>query len=177
MATKKSQRIAIWVIAAVMTIGTLGAYFIVILENNNNKRDQEALTKTLQSKQQPDPTAYKVEGDVTELKTEDLKVGEGTEAKAGDKIKVHYKGTIAQSTVKFDSSYDRGEPVELALQESKDGQQGVIKGWVEGIAGMKEGGKRRLIIPSDKAYGPQSPDPSIPANSDLVFEVELIKVN
>ncbi len=173
MATKKSQRIAIWVIAAVMTIGTLGAYFIVILESSNTKRDQEDYMKTLQeqqSKQAPDPTAFKVEGDVTELKVEDIKVGEGTEAKSTDAVQVHYKGTLAQTGVKFDSSYEKGEPVSFKLD-------GVIEGWKEGMVGMKEGGKRRLIIPSEKAYGAQGSPPTIPANADLVFEVELIKVN
>lgn len=173
MATKKSQRIAIWVIAAVMAVGTFGAYFLVILENDNTKREQEELTQTMQQEQAnqtPDPTAYKVTGDVTELKIEDLKAGEGAEVKASDAVKVHYKGTLAQTGVKFDSSYDSGEPVSFKLD-------GVIEGWSQGLLGMKEGGKRRLIIPSDKAYGEQGYPPTIPTNADLVFEVELIKIN
>lgn len=178
MATKKSQRIAIWIITIVMAIGTLGAYFIVILANSNDKRDQADLMKQLEQQQpkEVDPTAHRVEGDVTELRAEDLKVGEGAEVKVGDKIRVQYKGTLAQTGVKFDSSYDRGEPAELTLKEGTETEAGVIKGWVEGIVGMKEGGKRRLIIPAEKAYGAQASE-VIPANSDLVFEVELLKVN
>lgn len=173
MATKKSQRIAIWVIAVVMAVGTFGAYFLVILENNNSKREQEEMTQATQQEQanqEPDPTAYKVDGDVTELKTEDLKVGEGAEVKSTDAVQVHYKGTLAQSGVKFDSSYDSGEPAKFKLDA-------VIDGFSEGLVGMKEGSKRRIIIPSDKAYGEQGYPPSIPANADLVFEVELLKVN
>ena len=169
MATKSGQRIAIWVITIVMAVGTLGAYFIVILENNNAQREQEAFKKQLEEANKPDPTAYTVKDKVTELKIEDLKVGEGAEVKAGDTVTAHYKGTIAQTGVKFDSSYDRGEPATFSLDQ-------VIKGWQEGVPGMKVGGKRRLIIPADKAYGSQANE-KIPANSDLVFEIELIKIN
>lgn len=179
MATKKSQRIAIWIIAAVMTIGTLGAYFIVILDNANTKSEQERLQKQYQEELQksqassePDPTAHKVDGDVTALFKEDLVVGEGAEVKVGDTVRVHYKGAIAQTGVKFDSSYDRGEPAEFVLREATAGEQGVIKGWVQGLEGMKAGGKRRLIIPADLAYGEQGSG-SIAPNADLVFEVEL----
>lgn len=168
MATKKGQRIAIWVIAIVMTVGTLGAYFIAILEMNNNKRLQEEQTNAMTESLTEDPTAYKVDGDVTELEVVDLTVGDGDAVKEGDTIKFHYKGTIAQSGLKFDSSYDRGEPITYPLAD-------LIVGWQEGLIGMKEGGKRRLVIPSEKGYGDQ--EGVIPANSDLVFEIELIEVN
>jgi FKBP-type peptidyl-prolyl cis-trans isomerase len=183
MATKKSQRIAIWIIAIVMAVGTLGAYFVVILDNNNTQRDQERLQKQYQESlkkqqesQQVDPTAYKVEGPVTELKKEDLTVGTGPAVKAGDTIRVQYKGTIAQTGVKFDSSYDRGEPATFALKEASGSESGVIKGWVQGIEGMQVGGKRRLIIPASLAYGAEGSG-TIPANADLVFEVELQAIN
>ncbi|MDP3956765.1 MAG: FKBP-type peptidyl-prolyl cis-trans isomerase [bacterium] len=104
------------------------------------------------------------------LKIEDEKVGTGVEAKAGDSITVNYLGTILDGT-KFDSSYDRGTPFTLTL-----GAGQVIKGWDQGLLGMKVGGKRKLTIPSDLAYGAQSPSPAIPANSTLVFEVELLKI-
>lgn len=178
MATKKSQRIAIWVIAVVMAVGTLGAYFIVILDNANSQREQERLQQQYEEELQkaqsaePDPSAHKVDGDVTTLAKEDLVVGNGAEVKVGDTIRVHYKGTIAQTGVKFDSSYDRGEPAEFALKEPTAGEPGVIKGWVEGLQGMKEGGKRRLVVPSELAYGEQG-NGSIPPNADLVFEVEV----
>lgn len=167
---KTVQRITIIIIALVMTVGTLGAYFIVIMQQNDQQQAQKN-----QQQQYPDypvdATAYKVEGSVKELVKTDLKTGEGDEAKAGDKVKVHYKGTFAQTGQKFDSSYDSGEPVEFELKEGA-----VIEGWVEGVPGMKVGGKRRLEIPSAMAYGPQGYPGAIPPNTDLVFEVELISV-
>ncbi|HKX24204.1 MAG TPA: FKBP-type peptidyl-prolyl cis-trans isomerase [Candidatus Saccharimonadales bacterium] len=163
---KTVQRITIIIIALVMTVGTLGAYFIVIMQQN----EQTASQNKQQYPSFPvDATAHKVEGKVNELKVTDLKVGEGDEVKLGDTIKVHYKGTFAQTGQKFESSYDRGEPVEFQLAE------GLIAGWTEGLPGMKAGGKRLLEIPADKAYGSKGSD-SIPPNTDLVFEVELISV-
>jgi FKBP-type peptidyl-prolyl cis-trans isomerase len=104
------------------------------------------------------------------LKYIDEKVGTGTEAKAGDMVDVHYTGWLKNGT-KFDSSKDRGKPFTFPL-----GGRRVIKGWDEGVAGMKEGGKRKLIIPYDLAYGEDGRPPTIPPRAELTFEVELIKV-
>lgn len=103
---------------------------------------------------------------VTELKIETLKEGSGPAAKKGDSVSVQYMGTLLDGT-KFDSSYDRGEPFTFTL-----GAGSVIKGWDEGLVGMKVGEKRKLTIPADMAYGSRSMG-KIPANSPLVFEVEL----
>jgi FKBP-type peptidyl-prolyl cis-trans isomerase len=104
------------------------------------------------------------------LEKKDLKVGTGAEAKPGQMVTVHYRGTLTNGT-KFDASYDRGEPFTFTL-----GQGQVIKGWDEGVAGMKVGGRRRLVIPPDLGYGPNGSPPKIPGNATLVFEIELLKV-
>lgn len=101
---------------------------------------------------------------------EDVKVGTGAEAKNGRTVKVHYKGTLKDGT-KFDSSYDRGEPIELVL-----GAGMVIPGWEEGLLGMKVGGKRKLTIPYMQAYGESGRPPVIPPKADLIFETELVDV-
>jgi FKBP-type peptidyl-prolyl cis-trans isomerase len=99
----------------------------------------------------------------------DLKVGTGATATAGKTVSVHYTGWLPNGT-KFDSSRDRNQPFEFAL-----GAGQVIRGWDEGVAGMKVGGRRQLVIPPDLAYGPQGSDP-IPPNATLVFDVELLGV-
>ncbi|NBO92254.1 MAG: FKBP-type peptidyl-prolyl cis-trans isomerase [Planctomycetia bacterium] len=106
------------------------------------------------------------------LKYEDLKVGDGAEAKKGKSVVVHYTGWLAKDGKKFDSSLDRKEPFEFDLGAGK-----VIKGWDEGVAGMKVGGKRKLLIPSELGYGARGAGGVIPPQADLVFEVELLKVN
>ena len=108
----------------------------------------------------------------TALKVEDLIEGDGAAAKAGDKIAVRYVGVLYNNNKEFDSSWKRGKaPFELTL-----GRGQVIQGWDQGLVGMKVGGRRRLTIPPDLAYGAQGQPPSIPANSTLVFDVDLTKV-
>jgi FKBP-type peptidyl-prolyl cis-trans isomerase FkpA len=104
-----------------------------------------------------------------ELQIEDIKVGTGAEAVAGKKVTVNYVGTLTDGT-KFDSSYDKSKPFSFNL-----GAGEVIKGWDQGVAGMKVGGKRKLTIPPALGYGSVTNGP-IPANSTLIFEVELLKV-
>ncbi|MFH1749800.1 MAG: FKBP-type peptidyl-prolyl cis-trans isomerase [bacterium] len=105
-----------------------------------------------------------------EVQTEILQEGEGAESKTGDTLSVHYTGTLENGT-KFDSSVDRNEPFEFEL-----GAGQVIVGWDQGMLGMKVGEKRKLIVPPELAYGEQSPSPDIPANSTLIFEVELLEI-
>ena len=100
---------------------------------------------------------------------EDTKVGTGAEAVAGKKVTVNYVGTLTDGT-KFDSSIDRGQPFTFTL-----GAGEVIKGWDQGVAGMKVGGERKLTIPPELGYG-SSAQGSIPANSTLIFDVTLLDV-
>lgn len=104
-----------------------------------------------------------------ELLIQDTKQGLGREAIRGNTVVVHYTGKLTNGKV-FDSSVDRGEPFSFVL-----GQGQVIQGWERGILGMKEGGKRKLTIPPNLGYGARPVGP-IPANSTLIFDVELLKV-
>ena len=103
------------------------------------------------------------------LQYEELEAGEGASPKASDTVKVHYRGELIDGT-QFDSSYARNEPVSFPLD-------GVIPGWTEGLQLMKEGGKSRLVIPAELAYGPGGMGNAIGPNETLVFEVELLEVN
>lgn len=104
------------------------------------------------------------------LEIKDEVVGDGPEAKSGDEVRVHYTGTLMDGK-KFDSSRDRNEPFKFKL-----GQGQVIKGWDQGVVGMKVGGKRTLTIPSDLGYGDTGSPPNIPGKAGLKFDVELVEV-
>lgn len=106
----------------------------------------------------------------TDLVKEDVVVGAGAEAKEGDKVWVHYTGRLAKNKQQFDSSVGR-EPFDFTL-----GKGEVIKGWDEGVAGMKVGGKRKLTIPSKLGYGDSGSPPKIPPKATLVFDVELLSI-
>jgi peptidylprolyl isomerase len=107
----------------------------------------------------------------TQLQVKDLKTGTGAEVKAGDQVSVQYIGVLYDNGSKFDSSYDHGQPFSFKL-----GGGQVIPGWDQGVAGMKVGGRRELIIPPDLAYGAQGQPPTIPPNATLVFVIDLVKV-
>lgn len=106
---------------------------------------------------------------VPELQMIDLSEGTGDVVPEGATITAHYTGALCSDGTIFQSSKDFGRPITFGLNQ-------VIAGWTEGVPGMKVGGVRRLVIPAAKAYGAQSPSPNIPANSDLVFDIELVAV-
>jgi len=145
------------VIAGIAVIALIVGGVIVFGSN----KDNSGSTST-----SPTPSAASDNG---QLQSTDETVGTGAEAVAGKKVTVNYSGTLTNGT-KFDSSYDRNQPFSFTL-----GAGEVIKGWDEGVAGMKVGGKRKLVIPPSLGYGAQA-NGSIPANSTLVFEVELLGV-
>lgn len=113
------------------------------------------------------------EGDqqVSELIIEDLVTGSGEQVKEGDTVRVHYTGTFTDGTT-FDSSRESGVPFDFVLGEGK-----VIKGWDIGVKGMRVGGRRKLTIPSQFAYGERGIEGVIPPNSTLIFDIEVLDVN
>ncbi|MCH1930820.1 FKBP-type peptidyl-prolyl cis-trans isomerase [Shewanella acanthi] len=107
---------------------------------------------------------------MTELEVIDLVVGEGKEAVKGALITTQYRGFLQDGT-QFDSSYDRGQPFQCVIGTGR-----VIKGWDQGLMGMKVGGKRKLLVPAHLAYGERQVGAHIKPNSDLTFEIELLEV-
>ncbi len=107
---------------------------------------------------------------VKELEIIDLEVGTGEEVQPGATITAHYTGALVKNGIIFQSSFDFGKAITFPLS-------GVIAGWTQGVPGMRVGGTRRLIIPAEMAYGANSPASNIPANSDLVFDIDLVAIN
>lgn len=164
------------IVIVIIFVGGLGVYFIM-----NQKTDTKNIDTTndntfrpvtpVQGQNAPTVTSTVSNSQTLPdgLKIEDEKIGTGAEVKSGDTISINYLGTL-ENGQKFDSSYDRGVPFETQI-----GVGQVIKGWDEGVVGMRVGGKRRLTIPSSLGYGNQAVG-SIPANSTLIFEVELMAI-
>lgn len=105
-----------------------------------------------------------------EVKIEEIEIGTGTMIKKGALIKAHYRGFLEDGT-EFDSSYRKGVPFETVLSARR-----VIQGWVLGLKEMREGGKRKLFVPAELGYGERQVGEMIPANSNLIFEIELLEV-
>jgi FKBP-type peptidyl-prolyl cis-trans isomerase len=161
-------------ISVVIFLGVLLIIGTIIIFSGKEEKTQVLQTPTptatiIPTGVKPEGQENMQQGNVTNLEITDLVEGAGDVAVLGKKITVNYKGTLTDGT-KFDSSYDRGIPFSFTL-----GAGEVIQGWDQGFAGMKVGGKRKLVIPPSFGYG--SADMGvIPPNSTLIFEVELLKV-
>jgi len=196
MATTKGQRIGIWIIAAFMAVGTIGSFAIIVLANSNDQKDK-ARANQLIADYQKETEAYQAKlaaqtkqlsdqyfetfnqyasrpatfdkASVTELKKDDIVIGTGEDVTEESTFTAYYIGWTPDGNI-FDSSISDG-----ALKAPiKAAPGGVIKGWTQGVAGMKVGGVRELTIPSDLAYGEAGQGDSIPGNTPLKFIVMII---
>lgn len=196
MATKRSQKIFILVIAVTMLVGSIGAYFVLILANQNASQDTERMQQ-MQEEFQKEYAEYQKKADaqakelsdkyyeefskyesqvgkftadnVKELKTKDLKTGDGEELTQDSTFHAYYIGWTPDGKV-FDSSID-GKKLKAPFEVTPGS---VIAGWTEGVAGMKIGGVRELTIPAEKAYGEAGSGEKIPPNTPLKFVIMAI---
>jgi peptidylprolyl isomerase len=160
---ERSRAIALGVFAAVLA----AVVVIVVVSGGDDGSGDASATADLETK----PEVTVPDEPATELVSEDVVVGDGAEAKSGDEIEVEYVG-VAQSTgEEFDSSWEREDSFSFEL-----GAGNVIPGWDEGLVGMREGGRRLLVIPGDLAYGETGQPPDIGPNETLVFAVDLVEI-
>lgn len=175
------KNVGIIVLIVILVVILVGGIIIYFSGNKNTDTQTQQTTETKNveksiNEQQPEAETKAPENtesatNANGLKIEVLKEGTGTKVtKAGDGISVNYLGTLENGT-KFDSSYDRNQPFKFDL-----GAGQVIKGWDQGLIGMKIGEKRKLTIPPTLGYGSQAMGTKIPANSTLIFEVELLEI-
>lgn len=166
-------------VGALLILGTAVASGVVVIwqinQDNKNKTSDSATLDDANATQEGGTTLEGTQlsnftpvNKVDTVQIIDTVEGTGDEVKTGDTITAHYTGALATTGVIFQSSLDSGQPFTSSLS-------GLIKGWQEGIPGMKVGGTRRLLIPAALAYGDQAQG-SIPANSDLVFDIQLISI-
>lgn len=176
--TKPHQRAFALTMAIVFLVATLATSAFVIwaiIDEGKNKGQDAATTQNTNQPQEGKLQGTQLQNftpvnSVAKLETIDLKEGTGEVVKPGATVTAHYTGAVAATGIIFQSSKDTGQPVPFGLDQ-------VIKGWTDGVPGMKVGGTRRLIIPADQAYGANPPAGSgIPANAALVFDIELVSV-
>jgi len=182
------QRIVIWVIAMLFVVSSIGTVVYYVIANRQQQQLQDEYQKAISQQTQQTTNAaatkstdtkltgtklagFELIANITTLQKQDVTTGSGAEAKAGDTVTVKYVGALAKNGTIFDASSDHGQDFSF-----KVGGGQVIQGWDIGVPGMKVGGKRRLLIPASLGYGSQAAGASIPANSDLVFDVELVKI-
>lgn len=195
MATPRSQRVAIWIIAVVLGVGTIGSFFVLIISNQNQteksnrmqqettefqeqyQKNQQAWASELSDKYFKQFSDYKTKVNkfdsksVDKLETKDLKKGSGEEVSDDTSYHAYYIGWNPRGVI-FDSSI---EDKSLRAPLEVTPASGLIEGWKQGVKGMKKGGVRLLTIPSDLGYGAQSQGDDIPANTPLKFIVMIIE--
>jgi FKBP-type peptidyl-prolyl cis-trans isomerase len=175
--TRKRDRIIALSIALFFFLLASGLSILVIVQaiaakHNSNPSSTNTTANTTPKKTLAgtELSGFTPTNNVAKLKITDTKTGTGNTAKAGDTVTVDYTGAVASTGIIFQSTKDSGQPASLSLSN-------VIKGWQEGIPGMKVGGTRQLLIPAAEAYGANPPSGSgIPANAPLVFNITLVKV-
>jgi peptidylprolyl isomerase len=180
MATRARDRIFAWVgvVVIVVSVGALSAAVIIqniLASNSTTPPDTQSSALSCNDGSASEPTfaappKFTVAQPVTDLQVTDVSEGTGAAAKDGDCLVVKYYGTLAKDGTMFDENYTKPEAFAFSL-----GQGQVIQGWDKGMAGAKEGGERRLVIPAAQAYG-DSGSGSIPPKSDLVFYVKLLRI-
>jgi FKBP-type peptidyl-prolyl cis-trans isomerase len=178
------QRAFALVMALLFLATSVATGVAVVMQIRQDSKNQQATTADTKTAEDTQPKkeenknvlqGTKLDGftpvaKVDSLQKIDLVVGTGEEVQAGATVTAHYTGALASDGTIFQSSYDSGSPVAFPLTS-------VIKGWTDGVPGMKVGGKRRLLIPAAQAYGGNPPQGSgIPANADLVFDITLVKI-
>ena len=174
---KIGQRIAALTLSVFFLFSAIGFSGLVIWQSHQQSKRDKELAKSATTANQTKENAldnktlenFTPISQVDSLQKIDTVVGTGAEVKPGDTVTANYTGALAKNGVVFDSSIPRGEPATFPLS-------GVIKGWQEGVPGMKVGGKRRLIIPASLGYGEAGSPPKIGPNEPLVFDIELISI-
>jgi FKBP-type peptidyl-prolyl cis-trans isomerase len=170
MSATKTQRVFILFLAFFFAASTVGIVFYYVSVNKQGTQITQEVTPLNNTTNTTKLENYQPVSSVSSLQTIDLVAGSGETVQPGATVTVNYTGALASTGVVFESSYDIGQSSTFGLDQ-------VITGWTQGIPGMQVGGTRRLLIPAALAYGANSPSPDIPANADLVFDVELISIN
>jgi len=173
----KPQRFIALMAAVLFLVTSVGFSIMVVIQmrNSNNKSNQaQQASQVLDEQNKGGLAGTKLQGftsvsKVDSLQKIDITLGTGAEVKAGAKVTAQYTGALAKDGIVFESSLDSGQPATFPLS-------GVIKGWQEGVPGMKVGGKRRLLIPASLGYGEQGNPPKIGPNEPLVFDIEIVSV-
>lgn len=185
----KLKRSAILFIAILFLVTSVAFSIMVFVELNSDDDSENQTAQTTEPQEVGDQTNqqtnqqggqemlqgtklenFEPRSSVDELEIIDIEEGNGEVVKEGATVTAHYTGALVSDGTIFQSSHDSGAPIPFSLN-------GVIKGWTEGVPGMKVGGTRRLVIPAEKAYGASSPSPDIPANADLVFDITIVSVD